>query len=88
MHSDPANSMWYRGPEWAASPLVYLPVTVSSAKASMLREQGAQLVMHGDDSVEAEREARRVADERGMTYVSPYNDPQVPGHREPGIATQ
>lgn len=40
--------------------------------------------MHGDDSVEAEREARRVADERGMTYVSPYNDPQVPGHREPG----
>ncbi len=71
----------YRGPEWSTKPLIYLPKTVSSAKASRLREQGAQLVLHGDDSVEAEREARRAAAERGMTYVSPYNDPQVSSSR-------
>ncbi|BDA47857.1 Serine racemase [Coccomyxa sp. Obi] len=68
-----------KGPEWAAAPLIYLPKSVSDAKASKLKQQGAQLVLFGDDAVEAEREARRIAAERGMTYISPYNDPQVAG---------
>ncbi len=66
-----------RGPEWAATPLIYLPQSVSDTKAGKLRQQGAQLVLFGEDAVEAEREARQVAAVRGMTYVSPYNDPQV-----------
>ena len=66
-----------RGPEWAAAPLIYLPQSVSDAKAGKLKQQGAQLMLFGDDAVEAEREARRAAGESGMTYVSPYNDPQV-----------
>ena len=60
-----------------APPLVYLPTTASEAKAAKLRAKGASLVFFGEDSVETEREARRVADQRGMTYVSPYNDPAV-----------
>jgi len=54
-----------------------MPTTVSSAKAGKLKQQGARLVMHGSDSVEAEYEARRAAGEKEMTYVSPYNDVQV-----------
>jgi hypothetical protein len=34
-------------------------------------------VFHGQDCVEAEREARRAAEQRGAVYVSPYNDHQV-----------
>lgn len=54
-----------------------MPTTVSSAKAAKLKQQGARLVMHGSDAVEAETEARRAAGEKGMTYISPYNDAQV-----------
>jgi cysteine synthase len=56
---------------------IYLPETVSEAKAEKLRRQGARLVLHGRDSVEAEREARAVAEAQGMTYISPYNDLKV-----------
>jgi threonine dehydratase len=44
-----------------------------------LRQAGAQLVFHGQDCVEAEVEARRVAAAQGSTYVSPYNDWEVRG---------
>ena len=37
----------------------------------------ADVVLFGDDVVEAELEAARVAGERGMTYISPYNDLEV-----------
>lgn len=59
--------------------LVYLPKTASAAKVEKLRARGARLVLHGDDCLDAELEARRVAGERGMVYVSPYNDWEVGG---------
>lgn len=37
------------------------------------------LVTHGDLAWDAEVEARRVGDEEGKVYVSPYNDPNVVG---------
>ncbi|KAK9829755.1 hypothetical protein WJX72_007688 [[Myrmecia] bisecta] len=61
----------------AIAPLIYLPKTASPAKADKLRQQGAELLFYGMDCVEAELEARRVADAQGMVYVSPYNDLQV-----------
>ena len=42
-----------------------------------LREAGAEIVFHGQDAVETEREARRAAEQRGAVYVSPYNDWRV-----------
>jgi threonine dehydratase len=54
-----------------------LPTTASAAKLSRLLEQGACVVQHGADCVLAEQEARRIAEERGMVYVSPYNDFEV-----------
>ncbi len=43
----------------------------------MLRRYDVALVFHGTDGVEAERQARRVSEQEGRVYVSPYNDPHV-----------
>lgn len=36
-----------------------------------------ELRFHGNDCVEAEREARRVAEQTGGLFISPYNDEDV-----------
>ncbi|GAB4819037.1 hypothetical protein N2152v2_006083 [Parachlorella kessleri] len=58
---------------------IYLPTTASPTKVAKLREAGAEIVFHGQDAVETEREARRAAEQRGAVYVSPYNDWRVAG---------
>ncbi|GBF99480.1 serine threonine dehydratase [Raphidocelis subcapitata] len=57
--------------------LVYLPRTASAGKVGKLRARGARITLFGDDCVDTEAEARRVAGERGMVYISPYNDWEV-----------
>ena len=56
---------------------IYLPETASPQKLAMLRRYDVPLVFHGADGVEAERFARRVSEQEGRVYVSPYNDPHV-----------
>jgi threonine dehydratase len=70
----------------AGAPLVYLPQTVSQAKAEKLAARGANIVLFGDDTIKAELEARRIAEERGMTFVSPYNDNAVRSPHTPPCA--
>ena len=56
---------------------VFVPEGASPGKLEAIRDLGAELVTAGDDGVIAERSARRYAEENGLTYVSPYNDPVV-----------
>ncbi len=51
-------------PATLARSLVYLPRTASSVKVGKLRARGAQLVLFGDDCLDAELEAGRVAKEK------------------------
>lgn len=59
--------------------LIFVPRGASAGKVAKIRELGAEVRHHGEDPAETERVARRFARERGMTYVSPYNDPQIVG---------
>jgi len=56
---------------------VYVPETVSRAKAAKLERLGAEVRRIGDDALVAEQEARRYAEHTGRVYVSPYNDLDV-----------
>ena len=56
---------------------VYVPSVASAAKAARIQALGADLRVHGDDGLESELAARRVAAETGRVYVSPYNDRHV-----------
>jgi threonine dehydratase len=56
---------------------VYVPSTTPREKRAAIGAHGAEVVVHGDDCVVAEAEARAVAAATGRAYVSPYNDAEV-----------
>jgi threonine dehydratase len=56
---------------------VVVPLTASVAKVEALRHSGAQLIQYGATYDGAEFEARRLARERGLWFISAYNDPAV-----------
>lgn len=55
---------------------IYLPEDVSASKREALERYPVELRVGGTPE-EGEAEARRAAETRGATYVSPYNDPLV-----------
>jgi threonine dehydratase len=59
----------------AAVPLtIVVPRTISPAKLAGIQRFGANLLLHGEESGEAEEEGRRRARQSGQIYVGPYND--------------
>ena len=58
---------------------IYVAKDIDKSRLDLLRFHGLNLVISGDLAWEAEKEARRVGDEEGKIYVSPYNDPLVVG---------
>lgn len=59
--------------------LIFVPHKAAASKLAAIERLGGEVRVHGHDSVEAERQARAYAAERGLAFVSPYNDPQVIG---------
>ncbi len=53
---------------------IVVPCTARVAKVDAIRAYGAEVLEHGEDCVEAETFARALSEERGLTYISPYND--------------
>ena len=58
---------------------IVLPEITPQTKIDALLPYGAEIIKHGDDCIEAERFGRKAAAERGLTYIPPYNDPQIIG---------
>jgi len=58
---------------------IYVAKDIEPSRLELLRSHGLNLVIHGEVAWDAEKEARRVGDEEGKIYVSPYNDPIVVG---------
>jgi threonine dehydratase len=56
---------------------IYLPVNAEPSKLEALRQYGVELAFHGNDCLETELYAQAQAAEKGMVWVSPYNDPMV-----------
>jgi threonine dehydratase len=56
---------------------VVVPQTASAAKVEALRHSGAELLQQGATYDEAEAGGVRLARERGLRFVSPYNDEAV-----------
>jgi threonine dehydratase len=67
---------------WALAALggrgvVFVPENVSPAKLAAIRDHGAEVRPFGTDSGLCEIEARRHAQNEGLPYISPYNDPDI-----------
>ena len=57
--------------------MVFVPNVADPSKVNRIRDLGAQVTQTGEDCIEAEAAARAYGELHGMTYISPYNDPDV-----------
>ena len=57
--------------------LIVMPRTTPPIKVQAVRRLGGRPLLHGDTYDEACAHARRLAEERGMTFIHPYDDPEV-----------
>ena len=58
---------------------IYVAKDIEPSRLELLRAHGLDLVIFGEVAWDAEKEARRMAEEEDKIYVSPYNDPIVVG---------
>lgn len=56
---------------------VVMPAAASPAKVDASRGYGAEVVLHGETSIQAFAKARELEAERGLTFVHPFDDPQI-----------
>lgn len=57
--------------------MIVMPVFTPHVKVDMTERHGAQVILHGDTFDDAKAHALRLADERGLTFVHPYDDDKV-----------
>ena len=56
---------------------IVMPVTTPSLKINAVRALGGEVVLHGDSYSDAHLHAMRLMDEQGLTFVHPFDDPDV-----------
>ena len=59
------------------SATIVMPRTTPEIKVEAVRSRGGHAILHGDTFDEASTHARRLEAERGLTFIHPYDDPQV-----------
>jgi threonine dehydratase len=57
--------------------VIVMPVTTPRIKVDAVAARGAEVVLHGDSYTDAYQKAIRLKRKRGLTFVHPYDDPEV-----------
>ena len=57
--------------------VIVMPVTTPEMKVRAVAARGAEVVLYGDSYDEACAEARRIETDRGLTFIHPFDDPDV-----------
>ena len=63
--------------ELGARATIVMPLTTPAIKVNAVRARGARVILHGDTYDEAAGYALNLVEKKGMTYVPPYDDPEV-----------
>ena len=57
--------------------VIVMPVTTPDMKVRAVASRGAEVLLHGDTYDAAYGEARRLEQERGLSFIHPFDDPDV-----------
>lgn len=57
--------------------IIVMPVTTPQVKIDAVKARGAQVVLHGETYDEAYAYARQLEVEKGLTFIHPFDDPDV-----------
>jgi threonine dehydratase len=72
-----AQALAYHAARLGIPATIVMPAFTPSVKVSRTRVHGARVVLHGEDLVDAEAEARRLSASEGLVFVHPFDDPMV-----------
>jgi len=72
-----AQGVAYHATKRGIRALIVMPQTTPLVKVTATREFGAEVLLHGANYDEAFAEAMRLCDEQGLTFIHPFDDPQV-----------
>ena len=57
--------------------VIVMPETTPSIKVRAVKNLGGEVVLHGDNYDEAFAEAQRIEQSKGLTFIHPFDDPDV-----------
>lgn len=79
-----AQALAYASSVLGVRSTVVMPVNANPTKVQATRDYGAEVVLHGT-TAEALDRCTELARERGLTYVSSYDEPVIAGHGSLGL---
>ncbi|MBW4599241.1 MAG: threonine ammonia-lyase, biosynthetic [Calothrix sp. FI2-JRJ7] len=57
--------------------IIVMPVTTPQVKVNAVKARGGEVVLHGDTYDDAYAHARQLEAEKGLTFIHPFDDPDV-----------
>ena len=72
-----AQALAYHGRRLGVPVTIVMPTPTPSIKVMQTEGHGARIVLHGEMFDEAYVEALRLADEEGLTFVHPFDQPEI-----------
>ena len=72
-----AQGVAYAASKFGVNATIVMPTTTPLIKVERTKELGAEVILAGDVYDESYAHAMEVADERGLTFIHPFNDPIV-----------
>ncbi len=72
-----AQGVAYAASRFKAKAVIVMPTTTPLIKVNRTKALGAEVVLHGDVFDEASEYAHKLAEEKGYTYIPPFDDPAV-----------
>jgi len=72
-----AQGLAYHGARLGLPVTIVMPTTTPTVKVMQTEGHGATVVLYGETFDEAYAHARRLETERGMTFVHPFDDPDI-----------
>ena len=72
-----AQGVAYHATKRGIRAVIVMPLTTPLVKVTATRDFGAEVVLHGASYDEAHVEALRLCAEQGMTFIHPFDDPDV-----------
>jgi threonine dehydratase len=72
-----AQAVAYHGARLGVPVTIVMPVSTPSIKVKQTEGHGARIVLHGEMYDEAYSEALRLGEVEGLTFVHPFDDPEI-----------
>ena len=70
-----AQGVAYAAQQAGVAATIVMPTTTPLVKVNNTKDYGAKVILHGETFDDAAELAARLAQEEGLTYVHPFNDP-------------